>query len=142
MKKETIVGIIAIAAIVAVVIFAGCIESTTKIKDLNKHPDNYIGKSVTIEAKLGSASVPYFGPTTYCNLRGFWIHEEGSRPDVVHSIFVNYDGDVPPARDEWGGWSTGKTVRVMGIVDWTYVGPKYLQQKDLYIDGESWEYID
>jgi hypothetical protein len=43
MKRKSVVSLIAIVAIVTAVIFAGCTESYTKIRDILDDPEGYNG---------------------------------------------------------------------------------------------------
>lgn len=137
MEEKTIAGLIAIAAIVAVVIFAGCIGPTTTIYDIEEHPDKYIGKRVTIEANPGRFLF-FTVEDTFGGLKGFWIHDKEPR-----SIFVAYDGDCPSTKikDEWGR-ETSYPIKVTGIVRHTYIRMGFEEIGVFYIEGESWEYID
>lgn len=141
MKKKTLVVLIAIVAIAAAVLFAGCIGTTT-IYDIEKHPDDYIGKKVTIDALTCPYGRPTFGGAEP-NYKGFWITDKEAHDKYGlyrSAIFVKYDGDAPSHKDKWGK-TTQKAVRVKGIVRYTYMRIGREEKAVFYIDGESWEYI-
>lgn len=60
MKNRTITVLIVIVVIVTIVTFVGCVEltPTTKIRDIEEHPEKYVNKKVTVE---GSVSTPGSG---------------------------------------------------------------------------------
>ena len=133
MKKKTIVGLIAIGvAIVAVVAFLVYTEygRTTSIYGIEQHPDDYIGKRVTIEAYVAL----WFH--TYHDLKGFMITDLKA---PYSQIFVEYSGDYPSdtITDKWGR-KKDAVVKVTGIVRHKWEEGKGF----FYIEGESWEYID
>lgn len=123
-----VVGIILIASIT--------IKIPTTIDDIQKHPDRYVDKRVTI---IGETAGLRGGNVTYHNLKGFWLEDTGSSDKSFPSpfpreIFVNYIGDIPSfwVKDKWGRQKRAPDVRVIGIVRHK---PGFF-----YIEGESWEY--
>lgn len=139
MKKKTLAALIAIVAIAAAVLFVGCIGSTT-IYDIEKNPDKYIGKKVTIDA----LTCPYGRPPlagAAPDYKGFWIKDKKAydKYGLHHSaIFVKYDGDAPSSKDKWGK-TTQYVVRVKGTVKHTYLRSAWEEIAIFYIDAESWK---
>ena len=122
MRKKPIAGIIATVVIVATVIFAGCIESTTKITkigDIIEQPDEYVDKRVTVEGQVSS---------TCRNVSG-WPDNFGIK-DGTGEINVYYDGDLPKL-------PMVEKVRVTGIVR----TETRFSREIIYIAGGSWEEI-
>lgn len=110
-------------AIVAVAMFAGCVEhatKTTRIRDIHDHPDEYNGKKVTIEGYVEDVVVDL----------GFGITDEPG--NVLNIIYVEYDDDLP---------TVGNKVMVTGVIRTeTAHGEEGIITAILF-SGESWEYI-
>ena len=163
MKKKSIAGLIVISAIVAVVMFSGCIGSKTPIHDIRENPDKYVDKKVTIKATVepGNKEVliktwsgSYLRPAIKSKLgrrspdcSGFWIGDIepfSSEAFYLHDdIFVAYDGTIPGEQredfeDKWGQRIGSRTVKVKGVVRHELHG----QDPCFYIEGESWKFID
>ena len=161
MKKKSIAGLIAIAAIIAVVMFSGCIGSKTPIHDIRENPDKYVDKEVTIKATVTPGNVEkriegiisFTLPTVKSSLghhspdcSGFWIYDLGlgAGMTMADDIFVAYDGTIPGEqredfKDKWGRSIRRRTVKVKGVVRY-----ELLHGTDpcFYIEGESWKFID
>jgi len=131
-KRIALAFLIIILAITASIVFSGCIGSTT-IYELEKNPDKYIDKSITIDAKTG------FWPGPKPDAEGFWIQDTktyGEYQLLPDYIFVTYSGDAPSTKDKWGR-QKDYNVRVKGTFRYTTIGRDMVI---FYIDGESWEY--
>ena len=95
MKIKTVAGLIAIVAITAAVVFAGCIESV-KIEDILEQPEQYVDKEVAVRGFVSDVSSGF----NLSNLsRGFSVT---SKRDGRGSIWVDctdYDGSMPISGD-------------------------------------------
>ena len=120
MQKKTVAGLITIVAIVAAVIFAGCVEHTTKIRDIHDHPEMYNGEKVTVEGYVEDVVASL----------GFGITDEAG--DILNIIYVEYDGNLP---------TVGNKVMVTGVIR---TKTAHVEESTIFIigiSGESWEYI-
>jgi len=123
MKKKTIVGLMAVVAIVAVVMFAGCIEhttETTRIRDIHDHPEEYNGEKVTVEGYVEDVVASL----------GFGITDEAG--DTLNIIYVEYDGNLP---------TVGNKVMVTGVIRTKTAHGEEGIITAIFFSGESWEYI-
>jgi hypothetical protein len=123
MKRKSVVSLIAIVAIVTAVIFAGCTESYTKIRDIHGNVDEYANKKVTV---MGTAmegnSGKFFGS------RGFKVWGKTGK---IWVDCEDYDGNLPVG---------GNDVIVNGIVrlkESIHSGDHYA-----VIEIDSWKYRD
>lgn len=144
-KNAMVLSLIAIIG--SVILIANItIKGPTKIDDIKKHPDRYIGKRVTIIGTRGHYIMdPLSTFTTYGNLKGFWISGKESGLLGPSAIFVKYTGNPPPHRvkDKWGRTILDPDLRVTGIVSHTRMVIGVGEKKGvIYIDGESWKYVD
>ena len=131
MKRKSVVSLIAIVAIVTAVIFAGCMESYTKIRDILDDPEGYDGKKVTV---AGTAYKEFSGS-------GFYVWGRTGKITIDTSDF---DGKLP---------QESNNVKVTGIVRHTEshqrdTGGSWLAnaltrvREHTEIELESWKYID
>ena len=121
MKRKSVVSLIAIVAIVTAVIFAGCMESYTKIRDIQGNVDEYANKKVTIVGTAGdvrSKKISWLpmaiGFMVYGKTGEMWVDCE------------DYKDNLPVS---------GNNVIVTGIV-------RHPEGRKPSIELESWKYLD
>lgn len=128
MKRKSVASLIAIVAIVTAVIFAGCTESYTKIRDILDDPDEYDGKKVTVAGTV--AFDPFKGITKSASFK------LKSKADEILVVPGDYEGKLP---------RTGHAIKVIGIVRHG-IAPGVLEGMREYeytkIELESWKYRD
>ena len=114
MQKRTITDTIATVVIIMIVISVGCVEltPTTKIRDIQEHPEKYVNKKVTLEGGAFS---------TAGTVSGFMLSDHTSR------IWIEYSRREPSLRDE-------DLVRVTGTVK---TKPHIIRGEIIYIKAES-----
>ena len=132
MTKKILVSIF---IIYLALLLVGCsfIPNTT-INNIQKYPDRYVDKKVTIIA----IRQYYFG-TTYGDLKGFGISDGAP----FGGMFVSYIGDTPSGviKDKWDRDKYVR-VKVTGIVRHKVMKIGFTNEGIFYIEGESWEYVD
>jgi len=124
MRKRNIAGLIPVVIIAVAVMFAGCIETTTKttkIGDIIESPDEYVGKKVTVEGGVYSTTRDVSGWPNHFNIK-----------DGTGEIGVYYDGDLP---DIERCIAEDLNARSTGIVR----TETRFSREIIYISGESWE---